>query len=208
MRNSRSIAFRNADVSVFRRVQGWVKTRAVVSSRCLATTGLHPHCSTSAMRSSPQYSQVISNTRLLTSRWKRPDLIPRTAKVESFFFTLAARSSQPLRLLNLSWWLQPWNAWSNRGMRYSDMAILLRARTRLKFYEESLRLKGIPFQTIGGRGSSEGRRFSICSTFSDSYIDPRTTSPWSGYFEVPSSACPTTTLLCSPRRRARASGRS
>ena len=38
------------------------------------------------------------------------------------------------------------------GFQYRDIAILLRARTHLQAYENSLRANGIPFQTIGGAG--------------------------------------------------------
>ena len=38
------------------------------------------------------------------------------------------------------------------GFQFGDIAILLRARTHLQAYENSLRANGIPFQTIGGAG--------------------------------------------------------
>ena len=41
------------------------------------------------------------------------------------------------------------------GFAYSDIAILLRTRTRLKEYEESLRRAGVPFHTVGGIGLYE-----------------------------------------------------
>ncbi len=39
-----------------------------------------------------------------------------------------------------------------RGVEYGDIAILMRARTNLKLYEEALEERGIPYTTVKGKG--------------------------------------------------------
>ena len=142
--------FRNADVSVFRRVQGWVDQ----SGRVIEMPGNYRAAPTLLHFCNEIFSRIFSgdleyeasHQQMEEARLDSPD-----GKVESFFFTLppeAPATSTPEPFLVAS----TVERLVEQGYRYSDMAILLRARTRLKFYEESLRLKGIPFQTIGGTG--------------------------------------------------------
>ena len=142
--------FRNADVSVFRRVQDWIKKNGRViemPDNYRAAPRLIHFCN-------EIFSRIFSGDLEYEASHQQMKVARRDAtagQIESFFFTL-----EPEALANAT--PEPFlvaatvERLAKQGYAYSDMAILLRARTRLKFYEESLRLKGIPFQTIGGTG--------------------------------------------------------
>ena len=142
--------FRNADVSVFSRVQDWVGQSGRViemPDNYRAAPRLIHFCNEIFSRIfSGDFEYEASHQQMEGARMDSPD-----GKVESFFFTLppeARATSTPEPFLVAS----TVKRLAEQGYRYSDMAILLRARTRLRFYEEGLRLQGIPFQTIGGTG--------------------------------------------------------
>ena len=142
--------FRNADVSVFSRVQDWIKKSGRViemPDNYRAAPRLIHFCN-------QIFSRIFSGDLEYEASHQQMEVARRDAadgQVESFFFAL-----EPEPLANET--PEPFLVAATverlvkQGYAYSDMAILLRARTRLKFYEESLRLKGIPFQTIGGTG--------------------------------------------------------
>ncbi len=142
--------FRSADVSVFRRVQDWVRR----SGRVIEMPHNYRAAPTLIHFCNEMFSTIFSSIFDYEASHQQMEgarLDTRDGEVESFFFSLpprsrAASSPEPFLVACAVERLV------ERGYRYSDVAILLRARTRLQFYEESLRLKGIPFQTIGGTG--------------------------------------------------------
>ena len=142
--------FRSADVSVFRRVQDWVSQSGRVIEMTdnyrAAPTLIHFCNEIFSTIFSGDFEYEASHQQMERARQDSPD-----GKVESFFFSLppqarASLTPEPVLVASTVERL------IEQGYQYSDVAILLRARTRLKFYEESLCLKGIPFQTIGGTG--------------------------------------------------------
>ncbi len=142
--------FRNADVSVFRRVQDWIKK----SGRIIEMPDNYRAAPRLIHFCNEIFSTVFSGDLEYEASHQQMEVARQDAtdgQVESFFFTLepelpASATPEPFLVAATVERL------IKQGYAYSDMAILLRARTRLKFYEENLRLKGIPFQTIGGTG--------------------------------------------------------
>lgn len=147
--------FRDADVTVFRELQCWMRERG----RRLEMSENY--------RALPQLIEF--NNRLFGSlfregldyeaahqpmlSWRAPSSSPTEHCVEACFYqgepaseTLYEAEKVATRIVRLV---------QEEGIELSDVAILLRARTRLKEYEEALRRHRIPFQTVGGVGFYE-----------------------------------------------------
>ena len=142
--------FRNADVSVFRVIQDRIKRggRIVEMPQNYRAAGELVRFCNHVFRTlfSGDLVYEASHQEMVEARPDSP-----SGRVESCFFEMLpeghpAPGLEPglvataVQRLHLS------------GYPYSDVAILLRARTRLKSFEEALRLRGIPFQTVGGTG--------------------------------------------------------
>ncbi len=135
--------FRDADVSVFREVQAWIRRRGRVvelpenyRSRP-ALVDFSNRVFARLFRGGPDYEAEHQEMKACRSG---------EGRVESLFL-----DREPVEESDVA------AAWIRRLLaegrhRPSDIAILLRARTRLKAYEDSLLHFKVPFETVGGFG--------------------------------------------------------
>ena len=142
--------FRGADVSVFRRVKKWITNagRIVKMSENYRATRELLHFCNCVFRDLffGDLDYEASHQKMIGARPDAP-----SGKIESCFYSRnpERHSESELEPKLVAASIQLLN---QRGYRFSDISILLRVRTRLKSFEEALRLRGIPFQTLGGTG--------------------------------------------------------
>ncbi len=140
--------FRDADVSIFQKVQEWAKDRGRVVEM--------PENYRSRPALVEFFNQVFSGLFQggLPYEAAHQAMTPCRFEggrglVETCFIPAGAEYSEPA--LVAAWALDL----IDQGRPPGEIAVLLRARTRLKEYETALREAGVPFQTVGGVGFYE-----------------------------------------------------
>ncbi|MBI4447054.1 MAG: UvrD-helicase domain-containing protein [Acidobacteria bacterium] len=142
--------FRDADVTIFRTVREKLeKTGAVVQMG-------ENHRSTASLVEF--FNRIFKDLFLARLDYEaihqkmeslRPGAVLKGPPVLGHFYQLEEDLENPEPDLVAAWISQ---IVEQEGCRFSDIALLLRARTRLKQFEEALREAGIPFQTAAGAG--------------------------------------------------------
>ena len=148
--------FRDADVTVFRELQRWIGTagRLVEMSenyRSLPSLIEFHNCLFRTLFR-PGLGYEAAHQEMLPRRVQEPARA-RPSGVEVFFYDAAPASETSFEARKTARWVN--RLVKEEGFHYSDIAILLRARTRLKEYEEGLRGEGVPFYTVAGIGFYE-----------------------------------------------------
>lgn len=140
--------FRHADIGVFERVQKWIGESGQVLEM------------PQNYRSAPSLVNFCNSVfrklmvRHVAYESKHQEMEPAretssVGSVESCFYESEEAWGSPRDPSIVSANIHRIKA---EGFQFGDIAILLRARTHLQAYENSLRAGGIPFQTIGGAG--------------------------------------------------------
>ena len=148
--------FRDADVTVFRELQSWVRSTGQLvemsdNYRSLPSlvefnNRLFKHLLQPGLDYEAVYQEMQPYRVQEPTRSKPPC-------VESFFYDAPPAGEASFEAGQASSCVD--RLVREEGFRYSDIAILLRTRARLKEYEEALRGANVPFYTVGGIGFYE-----------------------------------------------------
>lgn len=147
--------FRDADVTVFRELQDWIREEGAVIDMVTnyrSVPGLiefNNRVFSALFKAGLPYEAV--HQEMEPCREAGPD--SAGPWVEAFFYEDPPEDELFFEPGVTARWVT--QLVQEQGWRYADVAILLRARTRLKEYEEALRRAGVPFQTVGGIGFFE-----------------------------------------------------
>ncbi len=139
--------FRDADVSIFGRVQHWMRSRGKVvemPENYRASPQLVQFTNQVFRRLfEPLFDYEAAHQEMKPLRGETQG-VPRA--VQACLFERAPRPEPELAAA----WIR--HLLASEGVPPGEVALLLRARTRLKDYEAALRRLDVPFQTVGGSG--------------------------------------------------------
>lgn len=148
--------FRDAEVTVFQELVRWVISAGRLVEMRENFRSLSPliEFSNRLFRTlfQPGLDYEAEHQEMLPCRIEEP-IREGAACVETFFYESSSGGSTPREAEVIARRIR--RLVEEEGFGYSEIAILLRTRTRLKEYEESLRRAKVPFHTVGGIGLYE-----------------------------------------------------